>query len=305
MTLKPSQLFSNANPASKTGKVFQFPLVRIIIACLFLIPVFLLSKVFRSFVTLSAPEEIRIYFVYAEAIVFFFVFLIAYALYVKYIENRKALEVSSNHSLKEFGKGFIISVVLVGTVVAFLAVMGSYLIAEVNPDKRVVIDLFIKFMMGAMLEEIIFRLIIFKLTEELLGTWIALIIQAVLFGFAHLANDNATLFTSFSVIIVGGILYTAAFMYTRRIWMVIGLHAGWNYLQSGIFGMPNSGTAYKGLIIPDIQGREWITGGSWGIEASYIAILLCLITGIYFILKAKKANQIVEPLWKRPKKEFV
>jgi membrane protease YdiL (CAAX protease family) len=237
--------------------------------------------------------------VYTEAIVFFFIFLAAYTLYVQYIEKRKALEISSKLCLNELGKGFLISLALVGTVVAFLAVIGSYLIAEWNPDKKVAIDLLIKFMLGAMIEEIIFRLIIFKLTEELLGTWLALIIQAVLFGFAHMANDNATLFTSFSVIIVGGIIYTAAFIYTRRIWLALGLHAGWNYFQSGIFGMPNSGTAYRGLIIPEIQGKEWITGGNWGIEASYIAILLVLIAGVYFILKAIKANQIVQPLWIR------
>jgi hypothetical protein len=261
--------------------------------------VFLLNKVFRIVVTTSAPADMRTYFAYAEAIVFFFVFLAAYGLYAKFIEKRKAYEISSKLSWKEFGKGFFISIVLVGVVVAHMAVIGSYMIASWNPDKKVVIDLFIKFMIGALLEELIFRLIIFRLTEELLGTWIALIIQAVLFGFAHMANDNSTLFTSFSVIIVGGIIYTGAFMYTRRIWLALGLHAGWNYFQSGIFGMPNSGTAYKGLIIPDIQGKEWITGGSWGIEASYIAILLVLIAGVYFIIIAKNANQIVLPVWIR------
>jgi len=299
MIIKSGQLFSSANPVGRIGKVFQFPLVRIIIACLFLSPVFLLNKVFRSVVTSSLPVDMRIYFAYAEAIIFFFVFLAAYGLYTRFIEKRKAFEISLKLCWKEFGKGFFISLVLVGVAVALLGVIGSYRIADLNPDKKVVIDLFMKFMIGALLEEIIFRLIIFRLTEELLGTWIALIIQAVLFGFAHMANDNSTLFTSFSVIIVGGIIYTGAFIYTRRIWLALGLHAGWNYFQSGIFGMPNSGTAYKGLIFPDIQGKEWITGGSWGIEASYIAILVVLIAGVYFIIKAKNANQIVLPVWIR------
>jgi len=299
MNIKSVQLFSSANPAGRTGMVIQFPLVRIIIASLFLGPVFLLNKVFRIVVTTSAPADIRTYFAYAEAIVFFFVFLAAYGLYAKFIEKQKAYEISSKLSLNEFGKGFLISFVLVGAVVANMAVIGSYMIAGWNPDKKVVIDLFIKFMIGALLEELIFRLIIFRITEELLGTWIALILQAVLFGFAHMANDNSTLFTSFSVIIVGGIIYTGAFMYTRRIWLALGLHAGWNFFQSGIFGMPNSGTVYKGLIFPGIQGKEWITGGSWGIEASYIAILVVLIAGVYFIIKAKNANQIVLPVWIR------
>jgi hypothetical protein len=63
--------------------------------------------------------------------------------------------------------------------------------------------------------------------------------------------------------------------------------------------MPNSGSPYEGLIIPSIQGKGWITGGSFGIEASYIGILLCLIVGVYFIMKAIKANQIVQPVWIR------
>jgi hypothetical protein len=52
--------------------------------------------------------------------------------------------------------------------------------------------------------------------------------------------------------------------------------------------MPNFATAYKGLIIPDIRGKDWITGGSRGIEASYIAILMVLIEGAYY--KNKKCQ---------------
>ena len=110
MIINTVQLFSSANPSSRAGKVFQFPFVRIIIACLFLSPVFLLNKVFRSIVTSSAPMDMRIYFAYVEAIIFFFVFLAAYGLYVRFIEKRKAFEISSKLSWKEFGKGFFISI---------------------------------------------------------------------------------------------------------------------------------------------------------------------------------------------------
>jgi membrane protease YdiL (CAAX protease family) len=299
MILKPAQLFSNALPSGKPGKFFQYPLIRIVTALLFLVPVFLLNKAVSEFIVKPVPEEIRVYAMYADAIVFFILFLLAFSLYTKYIEKRKALEISSNKSWSEFVLGFLISLILVGLIVFIFYIFGSYNISAWNANKRVVIDFFFKFLMGGLIEEIIFRLIIFKLTEELLGSWFALGIQAVLFGFAHMFNENATLFTSFAVIIVGGILYTSAFMYTHRIWLPMGIHTGWNYFQSAIFGMPNSGTPYKGLIIPDVQGAQWFTGGSFGIEASYIAILLCLAAGIYFTIKSVKANQIAPPLWKR------
>ena len=299
MITKANQLFTNANPASKIGSFSQFPLVRIIIAFLFIFPIFILYKLFKDFIVLTSPEEFRSYIQYIGAIFSFVLLIFAYSLYVKYIEKRKAHELLIRHSWKEFGKGFLITASLVCIVVTVLYVLGNYQVREWNSDKLVVSDLFMKFLMGALIEEILFRLIVFKLTEELLGTWIAFVIQVLFFGFSHGLNENATIFTSCAVAVIGGVLYTAAFMYTRRLWIVLGLHTGWNFLQSGVFGMPNSGSPYEGLIIPNVQGKEWLTGGSFGIEGSYIAIFLCLIVGVYFLIKAKNANQFVPPVWIR------
>jgi uncharacterized protein len=302
MITKASLLFTNANPQSKFGSFSQFPLVRIIIALLFIFPVFIFYKLFKDLIVLPSPEEFRSYIQYAGALISFVLIILAYSLYVKYIEKRKVHELLIRDSWKEFGKGFLITSGLVCMVVFILYCCRYYQVSEWNPDKLIAGDLFVKFFMGALIEEIIFRLIVFKLTEELLGTWIAFGIQVLFFGFSHGLNENATLFTSLAVAVIGGVLYTAAFMYYRRLWIILGLHTGWNFLQSGIFGMPNSGSPYQGLIIPNIQGKEWLTGGSFGIEASYIAILLCLTVGIYFIIKANKASQIVKPVWIRKRK---
>ena len=305
MITKANQLFTNANPASKIGSFSQFPLVRIIIAFLFIFPVFILYKLFKDFIVLTSPEEFRSYIQYIGAIFSFVLLIFAYSLYVKYIEKRKAHELLIRHSWKEFGKGFLITAFLVCIVVTVLYVLGNYQVREWNSNKLIVSDLFMKFLMGALIEEILFRLIVFKLTEELLGTWIAFGIQVLFFGFSHGLNENATIFTSCAVAIIGGVLYTSAFMYTRRLWIVLGLHTGWNFLQSGVFGMPNSGSPYEGLIIPNVQGKEWLTGGSFGIEGSYIAIFLCLIVGVYFLIKAKNANQFVSPIWIRKRNKVL
>lgn len=56
--------------------------------------------------------------------------------------------------------------------------------------------------------------------------------------------------------------------------------------------MPNSGTAYDGLIITKISGPEALTGGNFGIEASYVAILLCLIVGVWLMAISHKAGPV-------------
>lgn len=293
------QLFTGATPQSWASRTIQFPIVRMLIAILFLAPILALDKLFKKLIIAPLSGDTQIVFKYLEAAIFFVLLLFAYRLYTKFVEKRKALELSAVDWFRESGMGFLVSMSLVVIIVLILYSFGYFEFIGFNPNKRVALDFVVRFAMGAFIEELFFRLIVFRLTEELLGSWIALIIQVVFFGFAHQANENATFVTSLSLIAVGGIFYTAAFMYTRRIWLPLGIHMGWNYCQSGIFSMPNSGTQYEGLIIAKVQGPQAITGGSFGIEASFIAILLCLIVGIVLIMMAFKGGQFTPPIWKR------
>ena len=64
--------------------------------------------------------------------------------------------------------------------------------------------------------------------------------------------------------------------------------------------MPNSGvTELVSWIQPVIQGPEWITGGGFGIETSYIAIFLSLVLGLVILKVSVDKSQIVSPIWKR------
>jgi membrane protease YdiL (CAAX protease family) len=299
MKTPPSELYSKAIPMSRVGKIIQFPLSRIVIALGFLIPVFLLNKGLSKGINPLLSENNLILARYIEAGVSFALLLWAFILYTKYIEKRKSQEILVKGWLGEIGIGFLVSLILVCIVVCVLFFSKYFIVSSIINNKRFFLDLFVKFFMGAFIEELIFRLIIYKLTEELLGTWIALLIQVLLFGFAHGLNDNATLFTTFSVVIVGGLVYCAAYIYTRSLWLPLGFHFGWNFSQSGIFSMPNSGTPYEGLLLTNISGPEWMTGGNWGIEGSYIAIFLCLIIGIAIMFLAKRKAYIVLPSWNR------
>lgn len=299
MKTPPSELYSKAIPVSRVGKIIQFPLSRIVIAMGFLIPVFLLNKGLSKGINPLLSENSLILARYIEAGVSFALLLWAFILYTKYIEKRKPQEILVKGWLGEIGIGFLVSLILVCIVVCVLFFSKYFIVSSIISNKRFVLDLFVKFFMGAFIEELIFRLIIYKLTEELLGTWIALLIQVLLFGFAHGLNNNATLFTTFSVVIVGGLVYCAAYIYTRSLWLPLGFHFGWNFSQSGIFSMPNSGTPYEGLLLTNISGPEWLTGGNWGIEGSYIAIFLCLVIGIAIMFLAKRKAYIVLPSWNR------
>jgi hypothetical protein len=110
---------------------------------------------------------------------------------------------------------------------------------------------------------------------------------------------------STAALVVSDVLLIAAFMCTRRLWFPWGIHWGWNFLQDGVFGMPNSGiTSLPSWIRPIIRGPEWLTGGAFGIEASAVSVLLSVAVGIYLLKRARGASQILTPSWKRKRTLF-
>jgi hypothetical protein len=69
--------------------------------------------------------------------------------------------------------------------------------------------------------------------------------------------------------------FAFSFRATGSLWLAIGCHAGWNYAQSFIFGVPNSALVFpQHLLHPAISGPEWITGGAIGPEGSVLSLLL-------------------------------
>lgn len=293
-------LFTHAFPEKRTGKFIQFPITRIFIAVLFLVPVILLSHIIGTEFFKSLGEPYYTFLRYLRDIIFFVLLLIAYKSYTKYVEKRKALELNPKHLWFEFGSGFVISMGVVCFMVVLMTLLGYYSISSFN-SPSVLADRTGVYLMASFMEELVFRVILFKLVEEFAGSWIAIVVQGLLFGFAHLGNENATLWTSLSLVISDSILFGAAYMLTRRIWLIWGMHFSWNFFQEGIFGMPNSGFQRDGLIKPIIDGPVWITGGKFGIEASVISIFILFIIGLIILKKAIEYKQLVLPVWVRNK----
>lgn len=298
MLIKSEQLFTSVHPQSVLGKIIQFPITRILIAALFIAPFLLFHNNVIADLIASSKGLLHSLLVYADVVVSVVVFLLIYYLYVRYVEKRKAFEISREKSLLEFGWGFLISFALVGFMVLLMYLLGYYKVLQLN-SPQIIADSFFFFGMGAFLQVLAFRVVLFRLFEELLGSWLALVLVAVIFAVAHFQNPNTGLWSTLALII-SDILLVAAFMYTRRIWLVWGIHMSWNFFQDGIFGMPNSGiTSFESWIQPVISGPEWITGGSFGIEASVIAVFLSLGVAIVILKMSINNKQIVSPVWKR------
>jgi hypothetical protein len=48
-----------------------------------------------------------------------------------------------------------------------------------------------------------------------------------------------------------------------------------------------------------MQGPDWLTGGSFGVEASVVALVVCSAVGVAMLVMAVRRGNIVPPPWMR------
>ena len=198
-------------------------------------------------------------------------------------------------------KGAGVGTAYICTSVGILALLGGYRITGVAfAGKALASGLLLHFLVGVF-EETLFRGILFRFLEEGLGSWIALTVTALFFGFSHLNNPNATVWSAIAIALEAGVAFGAVYMATRSLWFAMGMHTAWNFLQGNIFGVAVSGNGAPtdSLLQPLIEGNPWLTGSTFGIEAGVIAVVLGLGLGIYFVARAKRQRRVMSGLFRR------
>lgn len=149
---------------------------------------------------------------------------------------------------------------------------------------------------SGVLEELVLRLIFFRLLWRAFGIWPALAGAAVLFGVLHLANPESGPFAA-TCLIAGEGIGIGLYLMTGRIWAPIGMHAAWNFTQGWIFGALVSGTSEIGggplALRPAADVSDLLSGGGFGPEASLAALILSVLASAAFLLWAWKRGCFV------------
>ena len=227
------------------------------------------------------------------------VVIAAYIAGSHWIERRKPAELIARQGFGEFATGGAIGFALFSVVMGLLWAAGAYRPSGWGVVTPLAAGVLVA-LMGAVLEEILFRGFLFRLTAKLLGTWGALLVTSVLFGAAHAFNHGATIGSSVAIALEAGVLLGAAYAMTQRLWLPIGLHLGWNFTEGSVFGMSVSGGARQSsLITGTLHGPDLLTGGAFGPEASILAVLVCLAASVIILWRIVKLRRVEAPVWKR------
>ena len=125
---------------------------------------------------------------------------------------------------------------------------------------------------AALSEEVLFRGVPLVLLARALGRGTAVVLVAVVFALAHLANPNVTML-GVGNIALAGIFLGLAFYAPGGIWTAWGVHLGWNAALAAL-DTPVSGVPFHIPYLDYEPGEPaWLTGGRFGPEGGLSSTL--------------------------------
>lgn len=207
-----------------------------------------------------------------------------YAALVRLIERRPATEIDFRRGLPTFLIGIMIGSAIIGAAFVILWKLGMAEISSGSGLAGLEREL-LALMITTMVEELLFRVILFKILEEIAGSLIAILISAAAFGLAHIANPGATPLAIFALSVEMGVMLALAYMLTRNVWIAVGIHAGWNFTQSFILGAQNSGQQHPhSYFQTTFSGPDYLTGGLFGLEGSIVTLGLSAVVSTFLLI---------------------
>jgi membrane protease YdiL (CAAX protease family) len=208
-----------------------------------------------------------------------------------------------------FLRGYLIGLAFLAAVVGVIWGTGGYVVegagafgsAAVGAALLPIGVLLLGFIIQGSTEEILFRGWLMQLIASRHGLWIAVIANSALFALAHAGNIEPSneLYVGLANIVLFGLFISLYAVREGSLWGVCGWHAAWNWLLGLGFGLEVSGMKIDSLpLITDLTGAPgaawWLTGASFGPEASLVTTAVLLIGTVVLLLVGKTRNHGVQ-----------
>jgi len=179
---------------------------------------------------------------------------------------------------RQFWAGCGLGFILVALAISAVGVLGTLKFqATLNSHNllRAVLVLWV-LLVGSLAEELMFRGYPFQRLLEAIGSGGAILVFSALFGLVHLMNPGASFWGLFNTVAIG-IVLSLAYLRTGALWLPWGIHFAWNATLGVVFGLPVSGIRLFNIVIrTTATGSHWLTGGTYGLEASFPGAVVVL-----------------------------
>lgn len=238
--------------------------------------------------------------------VFTFSFLVGIGVLALWLVFKEKRPFHTVGFLGRFGPGalrFVIGLVTgalsLAAVAGLLVIFGSYGQADTpagatsgSAALAAVALMIVGFGVQGSAEEIWFRGYLLQTSARQLPLWFAMALQAVLFGVIHAANPGDFSAVALLNIVLVGVMLGFIALGQGSLWLVCGWHAGWNWCQGNVLGIPVSGEGMSNSLLflaPTSDASVAVSGGRFGVEGSIVLSVLLLIASVIAAMYYRRA----------------
>jgi uncharacterized protein len=112
--------------------------------------------------------------------------------------------------------------------------------------------------------------------------WPAAVLLSLIFGALHLANPGEAWMGALAAALIG-LFFCFTLYRTGSLWFAVGMHASWDWGESFLYSVPDSGEISRGhLLSSSFHGPRWLTGGSVGPEGSVLLFVVIAAAWVVF-----------------------
>jgi membrane protease YdiL (CAAX protease family) len=207
-------------------------------------------------------------------------------------------------------KGNNIINLLIGYLIGFGMNTAMILLAWLHEDIKLYFNkfelipfiiLFIAVFIQSAAEELICRAFIY---QRVLRTyrgrfWLAVLLNSVFFAAIHLGNNGVSPMAIVDLAVTG-VLFSAMVYYFDSLWMAMAAHAGWNFTQSILAGLPNSGNVlpYSVFKLDAATAQDsFFYNVAFGVESTVPAIVIQLVVLAALVAVGRKLGRKPTDIW--------
>lgn len=138
------------------------------------------------------------------------------------------------------------------------------------------------FLIVGLAEEFFLRGYLQFTLSEGIGFWPAALVLSIAFAALHFRNQGETPIGLAAAGVIG-LFFCLTLRRTGTLWFAVGFHTTWDWGESYLYSVPDSGTVMPGhLLKSSFHGPAWLTGGSVGPEGSVMLFVLVALLWIAF-----------------------
>jgi membrane protease YdiL (CAAX protease family) len=277
--------------------IIQNSLLRVLLFIVLYIVVLVTSGIISGVVLAVLQKQT----VSSEIPVFYYGIFISFAaslvvvfLCCRFIDRRsiKSLGLQWKGFTKERIIGFLTGVILCGIIAIVLWLMQIVQWFTDGMDAAGLITALLLMMAVAFIEELVFRGYILNNLMQNMNRNAALGLSAIIFAVLHSLNPGFNL-TAFLNILLAGLVLGVNYIFSRNLWFGMMLHLSWNYVQGPVLGFKVSGLELPTLLQQNSKEAILLTGGEFGLEASWLTtIVFALTLIILYTAFQKKYNAL-------------